>query len=142
MTSRLSDTEKSLPIMLLRAREAVMKRFRPLLKSHGISEQQWRVLRVLNELGPQEPAQLAERCVILAPSLTRILRALELQNYISRDAHNNDGRKMVVTISAGGKKLIGKITPPSVEIYAGIEDQFGPERLHNLMAALRELSVL
>ena len=56
MSDRLTLADRSLPIMLLRAREAVMKRFRPMLKAHGLSEQQWRVLRVLNETGrPSRP---------------------------------------------------------------------------------------
>ena len=43
------DTRRSLPIALLRARETVMHRFRPLLASHDLTEQQWRVIRVLGE---------------------------------------------------------------------------------------------
>ncbi|MGH7006661.1 MAG: hypothetical protein ACREIP_22160, partial [Alphaproteobacteria bacterium] len=33
---------RSLPMQLLRAREAVMQRFRPMLHQHGVTEQQWR----------------------------------------------------------------------------------------------------
>ena len=40
---------RSLPMQLLRAREAVMQRFRPMLHQHGVTEQQWRVIRVLVE---------------------------------------------------------------------------------------------
>ena len=40
---------QSLPMALLRAREAVMRRFRPGLRCHGVTEQQWRVLRALAE---------------------------------------------------------------------------------------------
>jgi hypothetical protein len=40
------DTRRALPIALLRAREAVMVRFRPILRYHGVTEQQWRVMRV------------------------------------------------------------------------------------------------
>ena len=38
---------RSVPIALIRAREAVMAHFRPLLAQRGYTEQQWRVLRVL-----------------------------------------------------------------------------------------------
>ena len=50
---------RALPIALLEAREAVMSRFRPMLATHDITEQQWRVLRVLAEAGPLEATELA-----------------------------------------------------------------------------------
>ncbi len=61
----------ALPMALLRAREAVMARFRPLLDAHGINEQQWRVIRVLAEHPSLDATDLAQRANILAPSLTR-----------------------------------------------------------------------
>ena len=69
------DTRRSLPIALLRARETVMHRFRPLLASHDLTEQQWRVIRVLGETSPLDASDVAERACILAPSLTRIIVA-------------------------------------------------------------------
>ncbi len=37
----------SLPMRLLRVREALMQNFRPHLLAHGMSEQQWRIVRAL-----------------------------------------------------------------------------------------------
>ena len=71
------DTRHSLPMALLRAREAVMSRFRPLLAEHDINEQQWRVIRVLGEAGTLDASEVAERTFILAPSLTRMIKTLE-----------------------------------------------------------------
>ena len=62
---------RNLPRLLLQAREAVMAHTRPALRAHALSDQQWRVLRVLDESGPTAPTQLAAECVILMPSLTR-----------------------------------------------------------------------
>ncbi|MGL4281189.1 MAG: MarR family transcriptional regulator, partial [Albidovulum sp.] len=73
----LAETRRTLPIALLRAREAVMERFRPLLAAHDISEQQWRVMRVLQEAGESDATQLSRAANVLAPSLTRMLRTLE-----------------------------------------------------------------
>lgn len=140
MTDRISLTERSLPIMLLRAREVVMKRFRPMLKAHGLSEQQWRVLRVLNENGPSEPTKLSEDCVILLPSLTRILAHLEAESLIARHRHKSDGRRQVAEITKEGKALVARIAPESLAIYAGLESDFGGTEMSALMAALRRLS--
>ena len=39
----------SLTIALLQAREAAMGYFRPIVKRHNLTEQQWRIVRVLAE---------------------------------------------------------------------------------------------
>jgi homoprotocatechuate degradation regulator HpaR len=142
MNDRLGNAEKSLPIMLLRARETVMQRFRPMLKAHGLSEQQWRVLRVLNEQGPCEPTAIAEQSVILLPSLTRILANLERRGLIKRARHANDGRRQVATLTNSGGNLIAEITPKSAAIYTALEAEFGASDVHDLMQALRRLAAL
>ena len=69
--------EQSLPMQLLQAREAAMAHFRPMLREHGLTEQQWRVLRVLASEEQLDTGELASRTVLLAPSLSRILQSLE-----------------------------------------------------------------
>ena len=58
---------------LLRTREAVMWLFRPGLRSRGVTEQQWRILRALAHAGPLEVTELADATFLLGPSLSRIL---------------------------------------------------------------------
>ena len=67
---------------MLRAREALMISFRPILAKHGFTEQQWRVLRVLGEKGPADAGQVAFDACILAPSLSRIIGKLEKEKYL------------------------------------------------------------
>ncbi|MBZ0129073.1 MAG: homoprotocatechuate degradation operon regulator HpaR [Rhodobacteraceae bacterium] len=139
MSPRPGISERSLPIMLLRAREAVMQRFRPMLKAHGLSEQQWRVLRVLDERGPTAPTQLAAECVILMPSLTRILAHLEAEGLIHRQLQKADKRRQIAALSDRGRDLIARISPESAAIYAALEGDFGADNLQDMMAALRAL---
>ena len=51
---------RNLPLLLLQARERVINRFRPLLNAQHITEQQWRIVRLLLESGPLEPRQIGE----------------------------------------------------------------------------------
>jgi len=140
MSGRLDSIERSLPIMLLRARESVMRRFRPLLQAHGLSEQQWRVLRVLNEQGPMELTALARQAVVLTPSLTRILANLDARALTARRPDSRDRRRRQARLTAKGQALIAVIAPQSARIYAQIEAEFGPDRLHELMTLLRRLA--
>ena len=59
--AQIMDDRRSLPIALLRAREAVMAYFRPHHRKGGITEQQWRVIRVLYLDGETDATTLARR---------------------------------------------------------------------------------
>lgn len=135
------DTRKSLPIALLRAREAVMAGFRPVLARHGITEQQWRVLRVLSEMGkPLDASNLASHASILPPSLTRILKVLSERAMVSIIRDRGDGRRILVEISKGGEDLIREVAPESREIYADLERRYGEEKVSLLLEMLDELN--
>jgi homoprotocatechuate degradation regulator HpaR len=136
------DTSRSLPIALLRAREAVMSHFRPMLAAHDITEQQWRVIRVLGEAGALDATELAQRACLLAPSLTRILRTLEERGIVSRARDESDGRRTVIAITRKGLDFIREVTPESRAIYAEMEAKFGRERIEALLDMLQELNGL
>ena len=93
------NTSKSLPIAMLRAREAMMLSFRPILTKHGFTEQQWRVLRVLGEKGSSDAGQVAFDACILAPSLSRIIFKHEKDNYISSFVEDKDGTRVTQTLT-------------------------------------------
>lgn len=137
-----NDRQRSLPIVLLRAREAVMAQFRPVLAAQDITEQQWRVIRVLAEGAALDATMLAERACILAPSLTRILRALEERQLIARKRDLDDGRRILLTLTPSGIDLIRAVTPSSRAVYADIEARYGRERLALLLDMLSDLAAL
>lgn len=136
---RFSD---SLPMLLLRGRETVMTRFRPLLHARGITEQQWRTLRALEDLGELSGAGLAAECSILAPSMTRILRKLTELDLITITKSRHDQRELKVRISAKGKRLVEEISPQIESEYALLRERLGAERLEALYEELRHLIAL
>src|SRR3982750_3512944 len=116
----MRDFSRSLPMSLLRAREAVMRQFRPSLRDYGLTEQQWRILRALTSVDTIEVTELAQVAFLLGPSLSRILRDLEGRHLIERRVVKADQRRGLVSISARGLKLIETVAPSSEAIYAGI----------------------
>jgi homoprotocatechuate degradation regulator HpaR len=135
----LRDFSRSLPMALMRAREATMRFFRPSLRAHGLSEQQWRVLRALAARGPAEALALARATFLLPPSLSRILRDLGKRGLIERRADASDLRRSVIAVSAAGWELIAKQAPASEAGYAEIARLFGGKRLARLQAELDAL---
>lgn len=133
-------TRRSLPMALLRAREAVMARFRPLLAEHDVTEQQWRVIRVLGESGPLDATEVAQRCCILKPSLTRIIRALAQRKLIIRRKDNDDGRRLVLDATPKAHEMITSMMPEINRVYERLEQEFGKERLEQVLVILEELT--
>ncbi|PSJ60922.1 homoprotocatechuate degradation operon regulator HpaR [Mesorhizobium soli] len=136
------NTRRSLPIALLRAREAVMGHFRPMLAQHEITEQQWRVIRILAETGQVDATEMAEKAFILAPSLTRIIRSLEERGLISKSKDAEDGRRVLLEIAPAGMKVIAEVGPESRAIYATLEAKYGKERVEKLLDMLDDLATL
>lgn len=137
----MRDFSRSLPMSLLRAREAVMRQFRPSLREHGLTEQQWRILRALASIETVEVTELARTAFLLGPSLSRILRDLEARNLIERKTAKADQRRSMVSISEKGVKLMASVAPSSEAIYAEITRRYGASKLGELQEMLGQLEL-
>ena len=104
--------EESLPMALLRGREAAMQRFRPILAEHDLTEQQWRTLRALSSNhAPIDVGKVAETTFLLGPSLSRILTNLDDRGLITRSTDPTDQRRTLVSLTVTGIELVNKIAP-------------------------------
>ncbi|WP_324089144.1 homoprotocatechuate degradation operon regulator HpaR [Phenylobacterium sp.] len=131
----------SLAGTLLIARESVMAPIRPILRRAGVTEQQWRVLRVLDDEGELDPSTLANRAVLHAPSVTRILKELLDRKLIDRLPDAKDGRRSLIRLTAGGRRLVQETAKETVVILDAFAKRFGESRvaaLRNELAALEE----
>ena len=135
----MREFSRSLPMALLRAREAVMREFRPSLRDHDMTEQQWRVLRALSTGREMEVAELANATCLLGPSLSRILRDLEERGLVTRRVPETDLRRGFVSISPAGNALIARVGPISESIYATLTRRYGAARLKLLYEMLEQL---
>jgi homoprotocatechuate degradation regulator HpaR len=124
---------------LLRAREAVMRHFRPSLQAAGLTEQQWRTLRALGATGEIDATRLAGATFLLAPSLTRILRDLEARSLVRRRADPRDGRSALLSLTPRGEQILADVGVESERIYARIEERLGTVELKRVMKMLEEV---
>ena len=128
----LPPMAESLPVRLMRARESVMSRIRPVLRVHGVTEQQWRVLCTVRDLRETEITVLADRVFLLPPSLSRILRDLEGRGLIQRRPSVQDQRRVLVSVSPEGAALIRQVEPSLQEARLEMRRLCGAERLRAL----------
>lgn len=139
--SRIDDRDAmaGLTFALLKARETVIRRFRPVFHRQNITEQQSRVLRALASHKAAEITELAELTCLLPPSISRILRDLESRGLVQREISPLDLRRNVITLTAAGQKLVDASAAEITHIFQNIIDEFGNERLGNLYSLLIEL---
>ena len=133
---------RNLPRLLLQAREAVMAHNRPRLREHGLSDQQWRVLRVLGEHGTVETGRVAREAFILGPSLTGVLARMERDGLIQRERDPADQRRTVVAATARGRKLVDKLSHTVEAHYRWLERTLGKQKLAQLYELLDQLIAL
>ncbi len=139
----LRSFDESLPMALLRAREAIMRRFRPILGAHDVTEQQWRVLRALADAGgSMTVGELVDRTFLLGPSVSRMLVALGERELITRSADLGDARRSQVAISRSGRRLVAAIAPHSEAVYGEIGARLGPAELELLYDLLRRTAAI
>ncbi|MEO1110340.1 MAG: homoprotocatechuate degradation operon regulator HpaR [Pseudomonadota bacterium] len=139
MTKSIPPTNRSLPIALIRAREGVMSPIREMLSETGITEQQWRVLRVLAEFGRMDTKTLADRSSLLFPSLTRIAATLRDKGFVTQTRDDKDRRRQFIEITATGQKIIDDHAPQAAMIVAGFKETLGDQDYETLLDLLTRL---
>lgn len=146
MSRSIPFVHRNLPRLLLQAREAVMAHTRPSLREHGLSDQQWRVLRVLGEHAHDpagiETGRVAREAYLLGPSLTGVLSRMERDGLIVRERCPQDARRSVVRATALGLDKVQALSQSIEAHYSWMEQQLGKDKLRQMYALLDELIAL
>lgn len=130
----------SLTLALLEAREATMTYFRPALNERGLTEQQWRIIRILYQYEELESNQLANLACILKPSLTGILKRMMDLNLIKKNKDAHDQRISLISLTEEGKSCFEAQAVRMEASYKLIQEQYGAEKMQQLMDMLKDLA--
>ena len=135
----LNDFSHTLPIRLLRARHAAVSQFQPIFRKYNVTEQQWRVLRMVTSANAMTAGELSQAIFISMPSLSRIMQSLEARNLIRRRANEDDLRKTMVSSTSTAQAMVAEAAIWSDTRYRDIAQWFGKERLEHLQQLLDDL---
>ncbi len=130
------EFSRSLPMMLYRALDAVMPRFRAIFNKFGLTEQQWRVLRVLWEHDDIAFRDLAEVTLIPPPSLVGVIDRLARQSLVARRRSESDRRKVFIHATAKGRALHKKVRPHVDAAYAELRESIDRDEWASLLLSL------
>jgi len=135
----IDQFSRSLPMMLYRTLDTVMPRFRKIFNDFGITEQQWRVLRVLWELDAVTINRLAELTLIPAPSLVGIIDRLERDELVIRQRSQADRRKVNVVLIARGVELEDQVMPRVAAAYADLKQSVDSTTWEQVLRGLQKI---
>jgi DNA-binding MarR family transcriptional regulator len=123
LSSLLNELKQSRPFRLpgLEASVALLRttaHLRRLLEAdlgrHGITLQQFNVLRILRGAGEAVPTMdSADRMVEQEPGITRLLGRLESKGLIERRRCADDGRRVLVGITTAGIEVLDQVGDPT-----------------------------
>ncbi len=133
---------QSLTVLLLQARETAMIYFRPALKQYRLTEQQWRIIRVLADKRSIDFNDLARNTCILRPSLTGILTRMEREKLIKRMKPMSDQRKLYITLDSEGVTRYEQVKELIEEGHQAMENAFTSEKMAQFLALLNEFNAI
>lgn len=137
-----SYKRNSINITMLQARDVLLSYFRPIFNGAGITDQQWRIIRLLAENGTMDFQDLAVQACILRPSLTGILNRLEQSGLLIRMKPSNDQRRVFLKLTGSGVRIFENIRVQVDKCYEDIERRMTSEKMHSLHALLEEMVAL
>ena len=135
----LNDFSHTLPIRLLRARQAAVNQFQPIFRQYNVTEQQWRVLRMVTSAGSMTAGELSKSIFVSMPSLSRIMQSLEKRHLIRRRSDRGDLRKTMISPTPAGQAMVAEAGIWSDTRYREIAEWFGRDRLQELQLLLDDL---
>ncbi len=130
---------RNLPLLLLQARERVISHFRPILNANGVTEQQWRIVRVLYEVPSLEPREIVELCRISSPSMAGVLARMEELGLVLRRRLPHDQRRVRVSLTPRARAMAGRMAPLIDATYRRIERKIGAEFSERFQQAIDRL---
>lgn len=111
METKLPSFRRSLPMLLNYAHDAVMPAYRELFARYGLTEQQWRIFRVLWNDERINAVELSKRTLLPTSSLVGIIDRLEKKGLIARLRSETDRRQIYIITTAKGRALRDEVMP-------------------------------
>jgi DNA-binding MarR family transcriptional regulator len=118
------------------------RRVEDVYADYGLNQSQFGVLAALRRAGPPfclSPTELYNSLLISSGAMTNRLERLESAGYIRRLPDPDDGRSMLVALTAKGKRLIERVVRPHYENERRLLGALDEEEQEQLASLLRRL---
>jgi DNA-binding MarR family transcriptional regulator len=124
---RLDDDAEALHSALNELVRVYQFRDRDRICCHDVSVTQCYAIEALVRRGPSGLNDLAAELYLEKSTASRVVGALERKGYVTRSAHPEDGRAIVLSVTAAGRRLHDRIRKDLVNEAKGLLQDFEPE---------------
>jgi len=116
-----SESAHEAVISVVRAHSAIMSVLETASRDLGVSAAGRQLLATLEGAdGPLSPTDIAARLFVTTPSITSLLDTLEKRELVSRGPAPDDRRKILVSITPAGRKLVDTFLPQIVALQTAL----------------------
>jgi DNA-binding MarR family transcriptional regulator len=114
LVENFRSREQQAALGLLRTADMIKRHFSHVIERHGITLQQYNVLRILRGAGPDglPTLTIGERMVEQTPGVTRLIDRLERKGLVSRVPCPRDRRRVYCVITPQGRGLLDELDEP------------------------------
>ena len=135
-----SPTQEAI-LSVYRTSDVLQRRFVKLVEPHGISLQQYNVLRILRGAGKEGTPTLdiADRMIEKTPGITRLLDKLEGKHLVRRKRCPEDRRQVLCWITDAGLNLLAELDKPIVQASVSSLHSLTQAELKQLISILEKV---
>lgn len=130
--------EQQAALCLLRTADAIKRGYSQVIEPHGITPQQYNVLRILRGAGPDglPTLTIGERMIEQTPGVTRLVDRLERKGLVARTPCPKDRRRVFCRITPKGLDLLEELDEPVNRCDAHVVSILPPSELDSLITLL------
>jgi len=130
--------EQQATLGLLRTADAMKRSLAQVIEPHGITPQQYNVLRILRGAGPEglPTLTIGERMIEQTPGVTRLVDRLERKGLVERNPCPKDRRRVFCQITPKGLELLTELDEPVNRWDAQAVSVLQPSDLDSLITLL------
>ncbi|RQR51350.1 MarR family transcriptional regulator [Burkholderia sp. Bp9140] len=114
----------------------VSRRLTEALARHRLTLPQYTALSVLRARGRSSNAQLAERSFITPQAANEVLKTMEVNGWVMREADPMNRRAMLLSLTAAGNALLAECDAASNYVEGAMLDDMDTETAEQLHALL------
>lgn len=128
-------------IAVVRAADRVKREVAQVIEPHGVTLQQYNVLRILRGAGPEglPTLEVGARMMEQAPGVTRLVERLVRKQLVARARGDEDARQVICRITPKGLALLARMDQPVLEADTAAVSALSRMEQLRLTALLRKL---
>ena len=137
-TKPFTSLQEEALLNIVRTSATMTDEMEDLLKSRGITNTQYNVLRILRGAEPDGLCrnELRDRMLTRMPDVTRLLDRMEEAGFVARSRDNEDRRLVSTRITPAGRKVVDDLDAPVREFHQRRTSHVSDEQLQTLIDLL------